>query len=495
MGNAKVPLRELANLFNHLPANSKAQLQSAFADAEDNLNFNNTANTGNQARRTLSSLVASPVLTATTNSRGFDVSWNRLDDKRISFYEVQVSFDSIFAAPDDYTVVDTSLALEGIGSTVYIRARGVRFDGQCGPWSDPITVDALATAAGPVVYSRGYDQLFYQTTTGTNVIQHLSITPERQNGGIVVFGSVGFGTFVGPGPGALVKVKLNSTVLDNIDLNTNPYTSSYVTDTITGDKNFSISYGPVFLEHSAFAFSTADDLHPSVEANSGSGSGTFTGWTFNLGGGLGVPDTTFPSVNYAKYSQTCTAIGETRKTKYLHMTGFGAAVPTGNTVTGIQVVMYGDIVPTHFDPTKSTTKIIEFGLIDDTSTRRATVTTGVAWPDSSSGSGAIPTITFGGASDLFGEAAGFWTPTKLNSANFGVYMRGQFHVASTDTAAASWIGAGSSVIADFYTYGLTMTIHSVDASGVARIDVLFVGTADILNCTINAIEFGEALTA
>src|SRR5258706_2307904 len=116
----KAPLRELASLFSHLSANTKAQITSAFAEAEDMMNFSNNSNINTQDRRALSPAVSSPILTITTNNRGFDVSWERLDNRAISSYEVQVSFDSIFANPTTYNVVDTSLALEGIGTTVYV---------------------------------------------------------------------------------------------------------------------------------------------------------------------------------------------------------------------------------------------------------------------------------------------------------------------------------------------------------------------------------------
>lgn len=501
MGTAKVPLRELATLFTHLGPNTKAQVMSAFAEAEDNLNFNNSSNINSQQKRKLSGLVASPILTSTLNSRGFDVSWARLDDKRISTYEVQVSFNSVFSNPDVYQIVDTSLALEGIGTTVYVRARGVRFDGQCGPWSDPIQVDAFATTAGPVVYSRGYDDIpsFYKTAgllMNNLEVQHISITPQRQNGGIVTFGSIGLKDAAPFIAGDKILVRLNSQVLDNIPLDVTPYTESLTQD-INVTQNFSIGFGPAFLTHTNFNFSTADQLHPASEAQSGSGSGTFSGWNFFGTGAVGSPQTTFFLTNYASYTQYCTALGDTKKTKYLHLTNLGAAVPSGNTITGFLVTMYGDISPHNYDYTKSKTKVIEFGLIDDTSTRRTSITTGVVWPDSISpvSGDSVPSVSFGGASNLFGETSGFWTPTKVNSANFGIYLRGQFGLAANDTTAATWLGVGTNPSVDMNTSGITVTIYSINANLEARVDVVVTaaGGATLTNCAINAIEFGQAI--
>lgn len=108
---SKVPLRGIASLFDNLDAGTKAQIVGAFSEAEDLFDYHNRSAVDQLERRSISSLVDSPVLTSTTNNRGFDVQWERLADRRISFYEVQVSYASNFVNPDIYKVVDTSLAI------------------------------------------------------------------------------------------------------------------------------------------------------------------------------------------------------------------------------------------------------------------------------------------------------------------------------------------------------------------------------------------------
>ena len=479
-GSSKVPLRELANLFSHLGANTKAQISSAFAEAEDMMNFSNNSNVGQQDRRTLSSLVASPVLTATTNNRGFDVSWERLDDRRISSYEVQVSFDNIFSNPTTYNVVDTSLALEGIGTTVYVRARGIRFDGNCGPYSDVVTVNAFATTAGPVVYTRGYDDIpsFYQEFGNTpGPIQHITITPQRQNGGIVVFGSLAAKDNVG----GTVTVKINATTLDTLDLTTQQHSTTTA----------STGFGPAFLTHEGFGFSAADNLNPATATQSGSGIGTHVGWT-NLVNATGAMEVVYPA-DGTDYRQSNMVRGQGLVSKDLKLTNFGATIPSTNTITGFSFTFTGNFT-LNCDPTKSFVRIRHMRIIDETGTVLTAFdhTTTQHWPYSTDYSvGApIPFATFGDPTDLWGQSAGFWTPAKLNDVDFGFDIVAGFVVASGDTSANAEAGTAEF---DAILYGATMTVYSINENQEAEVNVFFNG-GGVLGCTLNAVEFGSAIS-
>jgi hypothetical protein len=490
-GTNKIPLVELANLFSHLGANTKAQILSAFSEAQDMLNISNTANTGTQSRRQLSGLIDAPVLTTETNNRGFDVSWNRLDDRRIATYEVQVSFNNIFSNPDIFKVVDNSLALEGIGTTVYVRVRGIRFDGLTGNWSDVATVNAFATTAGPVVYSRGFDDIpsFYKndvTIAPPGPIQHITITPERQNGGIVVFGNVALADGVVFQPGDSLVVKINSTVLDDIDIGS---LSTHV-GAFSNNLPMSIGFGPGFLTHEGFGFSAANDLTPGTASQSGAGIGTHVGWT-NLANATGTMETVFPAAG-TDYSQSAMSAGQSLSSKDLKLTNFGATVPGGNTITGIEVQFTGNFT-LNGDPNKSYAFIRHMRLIDNTSTVQSfDQTTTQHWPyTTSTGAGdIIPSADFGGPTNLWGQSAGFWTPAKINSANFGVDVVAGFHVGATD---ATQTGANFSF--DAILYGMTITVFSINSQLEAEVTVILnVTSGTLLGCTLNAVEFGSALT-
>lgn len=499
-GFSKIPLRGLANLFMHLGPNTKAQISSAFAEAEDMMNFHNQSVVDQQEKRAISGLVDSPVLTTSTNNRGFDVEWTRLNDKTISMYEIQVSFSTIFSNPDVYRVVDTSFALEGLGTTVYVRVRGIRFNGECGPWSDTATIDAFATSGGPIVYSVGMDHepAFYISDPAAiypEPIQELTITPQRQDGGIVVFGSMGFEGGVSFQPGDFIRVTLNEQTLSEVDLE-------------TLSPPFGIGFGPTFLSHGDFYTSTADLFNPTLEASSGSssGSGAHSGWTFSGNGAVGVMEELYPSpeiTDSANYTVTGLTPGQSGQSRHLHLQGFNFAVPSGNTVNGIQIRFTGLATGSNIDITKSIPQINKINLIDQTGTDRTTSpVSNVNWPRQLpivAGSD-IGEMTVGDSSYLWGEAAGFWTPAKVNSANFGLSYVARFRVASADAVAAAAIAGGGSTVSTAYLYGVEMTIFSSSATDEARVDVRFFSPLNIgsgltlTNMTLNAIEFGQVIS-
>lgn len=482
---SKIPLRNIADLFTNLDAGVKSQLQSAFAEAEDLMDFHNNSAIGKQNKRVLSADIAAPVLTSTTNNRGFDVQWERLDDRRISFYDVQISLASNFADPDDYKVIDTCFSLEGIGTTVFARVRGVKSNGDCGPWSDSEQIDAFATTAGPVVYTRGFGNIpsFYinnPISAFPGDIQHITITPERQNGGIVVFGSISVAhpTF---SPGDFIKVKLNDTTMTNIPL-----------DSLVGvDKPFSMGFGPVFLTHTEFGFSAADDVFPATVAQTGAGLGTHTGWT-NTANAAGTMETDYSGATATDYLQSGLVAGQSLGSKTLRFSNFGFTVPGGNTISGIEATFTGGWFGG--DPTKSNPQISLLSLLDQTGTPRSFSQSSVfPWPGdgtfdlaSQPASGAIPFVTFGGVVDLWGESAGFWTPAKINDVDFGVEMIARMRRKFNDTAGNQRV----------WVYGVTMTVFSINADFTARVDVIYneaSGDGTLLGCTINAVEFGSAL--
>lgn len=511
--NSKIPLRGLATLFTHLGANTKAQITSAFAEAEDLMNTHNNSIVDHQERRFLSGEVSSPILTTTTNSRGFDVQWTRLDDKAISMYEIQISTNSIFSNPDSYKVVDTSFSLEGIGSTVYARVRGVQFNGNTGPWSDPATINAFALSGGPVVYSRGLDDIpsFYISDPASvwpAPLQRIAITPQRQNGGVVVFGSFGIG-FGGidsqyGDTTDVVQVTINEQVIDNInlqDFNGNPTWA----DGSHSDTPFNITFGPAFLFHSDFYFSTSDFKNPNTVAsvNPHGAAGTHTGW-LNTANATGAMETNFGAVitdGATTYNVTNLSRGQSSASRFLDMTNFGFTIPTSNTILGIQVQWTGAWSSTGgMDSTKSFPQVNIESLIDETGTAESfSGLDNIPWPHSTTGAfGVLESVTVGNSSYLWGRAAGFWTPTKLNSSNFGVRVRGKLRISSSDTIG----GTGTSTT--IYLYGLQITVWSFDPTNAqVRVDVKYLtsgasnhkgGGETLTNLTLNVTEFGEPLS-
>jgi len=160
-GGTKAPVRGLTGLFRELDPQTKTLFDSAFADAENLIDFHSRSVPERQRRRRISGLVKTIVLRAESNLLGGFLSWDRLDDQRISFYEAQVSNDNIFSDPETITTLDTFIALENLRSIKYARVRGVRGNkGEAGLWSNTVTITPRVSA--PTVYSLD----FYQRYSG-----------------------------------------------------------------------------------------------------------------------------------------------------------------------------------------------------------------------------------------------------------------------------------------------------------------------------------------
>ena len=454
---SKIPLRGVASIFNHLDPGVKAKITSAFAEAEDLIDYHNSSIIERQTRRKLSGLIDAPILTITTNSKGFDASWPRLEDRRISFYEVQMSTSSNFADPTVFNVVETSLAVEGVGATVYIRVRGVRFDGDCGSWSEVESASASA-AGGPVVYSRGLADIpsFYITTPYNlfpQPIQHLTITPQRQNGGFLIYGSFGLESCNTPINDPPVFLTLNGV----------NYSSTSIAEfTTVPTCNVPFGLGPIFVSHDEFYFGEQQTSTPGTAANNGAADsdGTPSGWTL-----------TDP------YTYTVTWTGshpaEDAETKNLRLTNLGFTIPTGNTITGVYVQWTASA--TSSSPAAD---LLGLRLLDSSGARSNVVSGTGDW-----GNG---TQSYGSRTNLWGEVDGFWTPTKVNDSSFGVQFRGNVYVPSASSG---------TIVRELTVSSVTVTVYSVnETTGEVNIQIRFnpgVTSGELRQCTLNAIEFGE----
>src|SRR3989338_3761743 len=108
------------------------------------------------------------------------------------------------------------------------------------------------------------------------------------------------------------------------------------------------------------------------------------------------------------------ALAKSEISNYLKGTNFGFSIPDGSTIQGIKVE-----VDRKEGNTAAAGGVIDntVQLIDETGTIRTTVNkadTATFWPTTDG------TVIYGGTSDLWGEAAGFWTTTKINDLDFGV---------------------------------------------------------------------------
>lgn len=205
---SQVPLRGFASLLKNLDPGQKDRLQDAFSDAENLLSFHSLGVPERQQRRRISGLVRQIQVIATSSILGGFVQWERLDDPRIAFYEIQVGDDNAFSTAETTQILDTFFSIEGINTTKFIRVRGVRIDGETGLWSttksiipDTISAPSVSSVEFYPVFIEGIDpetekqfvfggdldpegvQTFYTILSNTFYVNRL-------NGGISIWGYV-----------------------------------------------------------------------------------------------------------------------------------------------------------------------------------------------------------------------------------------------------------------------------------------------------------------
>ena len=96
LSGKKISLRGFTQLLKNLDPVTKNRLIEAFADAENLTDFSNRTVPEIQNRRRISGRIATIDLKVENTLLGAFLSWERLDDRRIAFYELQISDDNIF---------------------------------------------------------------------------------------------------------------------------------------------------------------------------------------------------------------------------------------------------------------------------------------------------------------------------------------------------------------------------------------------------------------
>ncbi|MDY6957682.1 MAG: hypothetical protein SVK08_00860 [Halobacteriota archaeon] len=121
-------------------------MEQAFGQAEDLIDFHTRAVPERENRRRPSGLIQTPVLTVESTIIGAFVTWNRLDDPRIAFYEVQLANDNTFSSVETFQTLEAFFAVENVVTTRFVRVRGVRANGDAGLFSEPARVRPTITA-------------------------------------------------------------------------------------------------------------------------------------------------------------------------------------------------------------------------------------------------------------------------------------------------------------------------------------------------------------
>ena len=153
---SRIPVRGLSSLFKQLDPGSQNLLRDAFVDAEDFVGINNITVPERRTRRKITGRIQTIRLEAESNLLGAFLKWNRVNDKKVSQYEIQTSNNNVFSDPDTFPSLENFFVLENIRAVVFARVRAVTFNGDTGLWSNIVKVRPKISA--PEAYSISFYQ-------------------------------------------------------------------------------------------------------------------------------------------------------------------------------------------------------------------------------------------------------------------------------------------------------------------------------------------------
>ena len=185
-------IRNFAKFFTNLSTSQRQEMERTLADLENSKELMSLDSSLRQLRRNVDQRLPIPQLTIDPTVRGANISWEPLPDQRISFYEVDVSSTSNFAAFTTTPTFGISLIIDGLTSTKTVRVRGIRRDGTTTPYSDPGTVNPALFD----IQSHAAEN-FYIDITGTDAVTvlggdgtDLDYTPINPDGNSMVWGFI-----------------------------------------------------------------------------------------------------------------------------------------------------------------------------------------------------------------------------------------------------------------------------------------------------------------
>jgi hypothetical protein len=140
----------------------REKFENVFSEIEDMFDFHSRTVPQKVTRRRISGLVAAPIISSESSVLGASIRWERINDSRIQFYEVQVDDFNTFPNPTTFQVIETFFDVEALETTKFARVRAVRYDGLTGNYSNIATLEPTFNA--PIVHA----VQFYQEYTDDN---------------------------------------------------------------------------------------------------------------------------------------------------------------------------------------------------------------------------------------------------------------------------------------------------------------------------------------
>lgn len=476
-------------MFNHLKPGVRSLIENAFVEAENLLDFHNVSAYNLQTTRRISGLVASLVLSSAVSANGVEVSWDRSDDRRISFYEVQSSSDNIFSSPTTFTTADSRLTIDGVSQTLFLRARAVRYDGETGTWSNTVTTTPTAGGDQPVVHTATITDALTTTYSDADEFTHIlrqTITTVKDTGGVTVWGSLGAKLSSIPAFALysdVLRVRVNGEDIATMGNNTTIRHYERASTALSG--GWSASFGPFFQVVPSTSHKFDNWVGLSASSHGSAGIGVTTDWQDQNNAEAPGDLTTF---SFADWTITVPASQiRTGFTRYISLRGYNYNIPADHTVVGIEMTFHGEF---DFTPVianligtvgyRDVQVIIDGGLVG---TAKAPGAVPADFPWAGSGS----PVTFGGASDTWGIDSSLLTAEKFNATDFGISTRAVM-TADNGTASSQTPTTTPKMSAVF------MTIYTSSTSQVLVDLYARVGNGanerTVTNATVNAIEYG-----
>lgn len=491
----RVNLRGFGKLFTNLPPGVRAKIEAAFLEAETLLDYHNKSDIEKQTRRSISGLVAAPVLTTFTSPGAIHVTWRRLTDRRISKYEIEYDDSQIFDSPTSKVTVDTFFDLNGLSGDWYFRVRGVTGDGRTGRWSATATDNPDTT----LFDTSSHDKTELDTTTILDVAADNGGWDDWQELGTHTHSSTGtsagvviWGTYGQHATQALTynKQKMNARALVNggtyedgwlrLDaamMGMNYEDEDYFIDLYQAGSNDTdaniglvVTWGPVFVKR---PFTNKGILYETKTGN------VFANNTTHHAGSASWVTAWVDAGSVATLGKE-SGTGSVERSDACYQSGYGFTLPgatASERVVGYKMVLTMNDVSGNasVDP-----NLHLLGVCLDGSTKVGSISPGTDWNS---------TYTKGYRAYMFGMDADHAmnaTIAEVKNSNFGTFWAVE---ATTDIGARYFEGSAVCALTIYYEVPLDYTTD-VWITYEAHPDASGDGNLTVENCTTNFCEIG-----
>ena len=242
-------LKGFSKFFTNLSIAQRQELDRIFNDLQNAKELTSLDESLRLLKRKVDQRLPIPILDFTATVRGAIVQWKPLKDQRVTFYEVDVSVVSNFAAFDTITTFGIQIVIDGLSETKFIRVRGVRRDGTTTPYSDVLTI-------APVLFDIQSHTLeaFYIPIEGVGTHKiiggsgtSLAYTPINPNGNSMVWGFISgyadpVSALTGDSP-VQAKIMVKTTTKAGVSTDTEQQRLSF------GEFFNSLNIGPFIIAH------------------------------------------------------------------------------------------------------------------------------------------------------------------------------------------------------------------------------------------------------